>query len=171
MTHAIRPEIDTDIPTIRQIHLAAFDGPDEADLVDALGDGGHVLASLVAEIDGQVVGHILFSRMHIETDDGDIPAASLAPMAVLPDHQNRGIGSELVERGLEHCRDLGERIAVVLGHPDYYPRFGFRPELAADLDSPWTGSDAFMALELADGALHDLGGRVRYPAPFGIDEA
>ena len=104
-----------------------------------------------------------------ETDDGDVDAASLAPMGVLPEYQNRGIGSDLVERGLERCHELGERIVVVLGHPDYYPRFGFRPELAADLESPWTGSGAFMALELTDGALDDVAGPVRYAEPFGIE--
>ena len=165
----IRTTEPNDHAAIRRIHLAAFDGEDEADLVDALRDGDHILASLVAQVDDRVVGHILFSRMGLETEIETIDAVSLAPMAVLPDFQGRGIGSALVKAGLERLRELGERIVVVLGHPDYYPRFGFRSELAANLQSPWTGSDAFMALELVDGTLEALQGRVRYAEPFGID--
>jgi putative acetyltransferase len=89
-------------------------------------------------------------------------------MAVLPEYQRRGIGSALVRRALERCRDLGHRIVVVLGHPEYYPRFGFCPVLARALDSPFGGGDAFMALELVPGALESVTGRVEYAPPFGV---
>ncbi len=99
--------------------------PDEADLIDRLREEGDVLASFVAEVDGKIVGHILFSRMMVETAQGQVAAVSLAPMAVLPDHQGRQVGSRLVRLGLTELRARGERIVIVLGHVHYYPRFGF----------------------------------------------
>jgi len=97
---------------------------------------GAVLALFVAEVDSQVVGHILFSRMTVETAQGPVAAVSLAPMAVLPHHQGHQVGSQLVRRGLSELRARGERIVIVLGHKDYYPRFGFSPEKARYLASP-----------------------------------
>jgi putative acetyltransferase len=163
----IRAEHDADHPAIRAVNEAAFGGRDEADLVEALRDGGAVLLSLVAEVDGQVVGHVLFGRMSIETPTGDVPAVALAPMAVLPGYQRQGIGSQLIPAGLDHLRSLGEQIVIVVGHPAYYPRFGFSSETAGGLDGPFRG-EAFMALELTPGALAGVRGRVRYPAAFGI---
>lgn len=96
-----------------------------------------------------------------------MPALALAPMAVLPELQNRGIGSALVQKGLEVCRQLGYKIVIVVGHPAFYPRFGFSPKLAANLESPFSGGDSFMALELVPGALDGVAGRVQYPPPFG----
>ena len=104
----------------------------------------------------------------IVTEVGTIPSLALAPMAVLPEFQNQGIGSALVRRGLEMCREKGHKIVVVVGHPQYYPRFGFSPQLAADLASPFSGKDFFMALELVSGALDGVKGRVQYPPPFGV---
>jgi putative acetyltransferase len=123
--------------------------------------------SLVAWLDSQIVGHILFSRMAVETEQGSVPAISLAPMAVLLDRQRRQIGSQLVRRGLTTLRERGERIVIVLGHKEYYPRFGFTPENARYLASPFPPA-AFMALELADGALDDIRGTVKYPSAFGL---
>jgi putative acetyltransferase len=88
-------------------------------------------------------------------------------MAVLPERQRQGIGSALVQKGLEACRQQGHRIVVVLGHSHFYPRFGFSPRLAAHLESPFSGGDSFMAVELVPGALDGVVGRVQYPPPFG----
>jgi putative acetyltransferase len=152
---------------IRSINEAAFGRRHEADLVDGLRAAGVVLVSLVAELDTRIAGHILFSRMSIETTNGFLPAAALAPMAVLPSHQRRGIGERLVGSGLELLRRRGERIVIVLGHPDYYPRFGFSCEKARYLKSPFPPR-AFMAMELRPGALDGIRGTVRYPAAFGL---
>lgn len=152
---------------VRCVIAAAFGRPDEADLVDRLRAGDTTLLSLVAELDQRVVGHILFSRMWIDAPDGPIPAAALAPLAVLPEHQRRGIGGQLLRHGLNLLSDQGERIVIVLGHPDYYPRFGFSCEKARDLESPFP-REAFMALELILGALDGIRGTVRYAAAFGL---
>jgi putative acetyltransferase len=156
---------------VRSVHEAAFGRPDEADLVDNLRSEGAVLLSLVAEehqeAAPQIAGHILFSRMAIETSTGPITAAALAPVAVLPDYQRRGIGEQLIRAGLDLLRVQGERIVIVLGHPDYYSRFGFSSEKARSLESPFP-PEAFMALELSLGALEGVRGKVRYPAAFGL---
>jgi putative acetyltransferase len=161
----IRAETAADYDSVRRVNRLAFDGDVEAALVDALRAGGHVLVSLAAEEDGEVVGHILFSRMRIHTANGGLEAASLAPVAVLPAWQNRGIGSALVRAGLEACRGQGERIAVVLGHAHYYPRFGFSAELARRLHGDYSG-ESWMALELVPGALDGVEGAVEYADPF-----
>src|SRR5262245_36987197 len=153
MNATVRPETAADYDGIRHVNRLAFGQDDESRLVDALREAGYVRLSLVGERGGQVVGHILFSDLLIATDTGTIPALALAPMAVLPEFQNQGIGSSLVRRGLEACRAQGHRIVVVVGHPQYYPRFGFSAELAAELASPFSGKDFFMALELVPGAL------------------
>jgi putative acetyltransferase len=153
---------------IRTINEVAFGGPDEADLVDKLRADGHALISLVAELDAGLVGHILFSRMWIRSQAGAlVSAVALAPMAVLPEHQRKGIGGRLVRYGLELLRGRGEKIAIVVGHPDYYPRFGFSTEKAQSLESPFP-AEAFMAIELSTGALDGVQGSVVYPAAFGI---
>lgn len=103
--------------------------------------------------------------MTVETAQTSVPAVSLAPLAVLPDHQRRQVGSQLVRRGLTTLRELGERIVIVLGHKDDYPRFGFTTENARYLASPFP-PEAFMALELADGALEGIRGAVKYPSAF-----
>jgi putative acetyltransferase len=163
----IRSENPDDRDQIRRVNEAAFGRRDEADLVDALREEGAVLVSLVADLDNRVVGHILFSRMWIETAGERIPAVALAPVAVLPEHQRSGIGGKLIERGLNLLRSEGERIVIVLGDPDYYPRFGFSTEKARFLASPFP-PDAFMALELIARALDGVRGKVRYAAAFGL---
>jgi putative acetyltransferase len=161
-----RVERAADLDAIRHVNRLAFGQDDEASLVDALRDGGYVRVSLVAEYEGRVVGHVLFSDLPITTEAGTVPALALAPLAVLPEFQNRGIGSELVRRGLDLCRERGHRIVVVLGHPGFYPRFGFSAELATRLASPFAGGESFMAAELVPGALDGVSGRVVYPPPF-----
>ena len=167
MSIIIRPETTADHEAIRHVNRLAFSQDEEARLVDALREGGFVRVSLVAEKEGQVVGHILFSDLPIITGDGTVAALALAPMAVLPELQRQGIGSALVQSGLATCRLQSHRIVVVLGHAHFYPRFGFSPKLAAHLESPFSGSDSFMALELVPGALDGVVGRVQYPPPFG----
>jgi putative acetyltransferase len=165
MTPTLRSELDADRDALRQVHRLAFGRDIEATLVDELRTGRYVRVSVVAEINGQVVGHILFSDLAIVTAEGVVPALALAPLAVLPEHQRQGVGSALTRRGLEVARDSGHRIVVVLGHPAYYPRFGFSAELARRLESPYSGP-AFMALELVDGALDAVTGRLEYAPPL-----
>jgi putative acetyltransferase len=162
----IRPGAHADHEAISRVNRLAFGQDSEARLVDALRDGKYVRLSLVAETDRQVVGHILFSHLPIITDLGTLPALALAPMAVLPAFQKQGIGSVLIRRGLEVCKEQGHRIVIVLGHPHFYSRFGFTSKLAARLESPYSGRESFMAVELVRGALDGIEGRVEYPPPF-----
>jgi putative acetyltransferase len=152
---------------VRAVNQAAFGRPDEAALVEALHAEGAVILSLVAEMERQIAGHILFSRMWIDGSDGAVQAVALAPMAVLPAQHRRGIGGQLIRHGLDMLRGRRERIVLVLGHPNYYPRFGFSSPKAAALESPFR-PQAFMALELTPGALDGVRGKVRYPAAFGL---
>jgi putative acetyltransferase len=167
MSLVIRAETTLDLEAIRAVNQQAFGQEDEARLVDALRDGGYLRLSLVAEIDDQVIGHILFSDLPIVTVPGTIPALALAPLAVLPNFQRQGIGSELVRQGLDLCRIQGHGIVIVLGHPEFYPRFGFSADLAQPLHSPFSG-DVWMATELVPGALMGVTGKVVYPEPFGL---
>jgi putative acetyltransferase len=168
VTPIVRPESASDREAVYRANQLAFGQDEEAVLVDALRSGGYARVGLVAELDGAVVGHILFSDLPILTNSGTVSAVSLAPMAVVPDAQRRGIGSALVRAGLEACRAAGHRIVVVLGHADYYPRFGFSAKLAEPLLSPFHGKDSWMAAELVPGALDGVSGWVQYAPPFGI---
>jgi putative acetyltransferase len=163
----IRPETPADYTAVYEVNKLAFENRDaEPRLVEALrGLPGTI--SLVAELEGRVVGHILFTPIDIETENGIVPAISLAPLAVRPGFQNRGIGADLSRRGLEACQVQGHKIAIVLGHPNYYPRFGFSSALAKPLACPWgdTG-EAWMALEFVPGALAGVKGKVIYPEAF-----
>ena len=165
----IRPEQPDDLPWIHAVNTLAFGQPDEAKLVDQLRDDGDVLASLVAVGDGnEIDGHILFSRLGLLFDDGtSAEAAALAPVAVRPDRQRRGIGKALVRTGLAACKTQQLPAIIVLGHPEYYPKFGFSAALARDLRSPFPG-DAFMALELIPDMLRGKRGAVRYAKAFGL---
>src|SRR5262249_31321273 len=127
---------------------------------------GFASVSLVAEDQSGILGHILFSRLEVRDAGRPLTGfVALAPLAVLPERQGRGIGSRLVRGGLEACRQRGERVVVVLGDPAYYGRFGFRGELAARLESVYAPAH-WMALELTAGALFDVRARLEYPAPF-----
>jgi putative acetyltransferase len=163
----LRRELPEERSAIRAVNEAAFGRPDEADLVDRLRSGGAMIASFVAEREAQVVGHILFSRILLETASASIPAVALAPMAVLPAQQRRGVGGQLIRHGLDWLQGQGERIVTVLGHPRYYPRFGFSSDRARALASPFPAG-AFMALELVPSALDGVRGVVRYPEAFQI---
>ncbi len=164
---AIRPETPHDRAAIREVNRLAFETDEEADLVDRLREDGAVLAWLVAVEGDLVVGHILFSRLAVETGRGTVWGAALAPMAVRPERQRRGVGSALVRKGVAVCAALGCPFVLVVGHPEYYPRFGFRADAARNLEGPVAG-EAWMALELAPGALQGVSGRMRYPRAFGL---
>jgi putative acetyltransferase len=164
----VRPARAADREAIRRIHAAAFGRPDEAELALRLLDREPACISLVAEADGAPVGHALWSPVRVEGRSFTPAPMALGPLAVLPESQRGGAGGALVRAGLAACRRNGVPFAVVLGHPTYYPRFGFVPAARFGLsfgDMP--PRDAFMAQELAPGALADASGRVRYAPEFG----
>ena len=163
----VRAEKTEDSDAIRRVNELAFGRPNEADLVDALRANASPCISLVAVVDEQVAGHIFFSPVTVETDNGGFAAMALAPMGVLPEYQNRGIGSRLVREGLKECQRLGHDVVVVLGHPEYYPRFGFAPASLKGLRSEYDVPDeVFMVTELVPGALGGRRGLVKYHAEF-----
>lgn len=167
----IRAEQAGDEEPIRRLVTAAFEGTDEADLIDALRVSPAWIPglSLVAQDGDAIVGHALFTRARVAAR----PALGLAPVAVEPSRQRQGIGDALVRAGLAVARALDERVVVVIGHPSYYPRFGFVPAVPRGLTSvfaPGEHADAFMVLELAPGALDGVTGPVEYAAPFGAFE-
>jgi len=162
----LRDEREDDAEAVRALYLAAFEGPGEAVLVDRLREQAESSVALVAEAAGRVVGHILFSPVSV--DSNATRMMGLAPMAVRPGLQRRGVGALLVRGGLERCAQLGVEAVVVLGHADYYPRFGFRPAHEFGLDCEYdVPPEVFQALELHDGALDAVSGTVRYHGAFG----
>ena len=170
----LRNETTADRATVRVVHERAFARKDEADLVQQLHQEGVILASWVAEIGGiaeiggQIVASIVFSRIFVKSGENSFPAVALAPLAVLPQHQRKGIGAMLVVHGLDRLQRAGESIVLVLGDPGYYSRFGFSAEKAEAIVSPFPPAH-FMALDLHPGALQGVRGRVHYPAAFQID--
>jgi putative acetyltransferase len=163
----LRSESPEDIPAIHHIHTAAFERPNEAELVDALRRNKALTISLVAILDGRLVGHIAFSPVTITSSTATMEALGLAPMAVLPTYQRRGIGSQPVEAGLTACRKTPYGVVVVLGHPHYYPRFGFVPAkpwgIVWEHDAP---EEAFLVKEIHEGALVHTRGVVKYRPEF-----
>jgi len=163
----VRPEQPGDAPQIRTINQQAFGGDVEADLIETLRASGLPLISLVAEVEQQVVGHILFSPVTLSGGTHAPAIAGLGPMAVLPEWQQRGVGSLLVTTGLAYCADSGYVAVVVLGHPAYYPRFGFVPASRFNLTSEFKVPDeVFMVKELQDAALQDASGTIQYHPAF-----
>lgn len=174
----IRPERPSDHAGIRSVNLRAFDGPFESRLVDALRRDANPFISLVADDAGFIVGNICFSPVEIVRDcspdagtagsaSGTPSVVGLAPMSVLPEHQGQGIGSMLVEAGLKACRAEHIDAVVVLGHPTYYPRFGFRAATTFGLRSEYDAPPgAFMAQELRPAALAHSAGLVRFHPAF-----
>jgi putative acetyltransferase len=163
----IRTETPEDTILVYHVNQEAFGQSQEADIVDKLRKRGALIVSLVAVQDSEVVGHIAFSPVEITSDKSSFEAVALAPMAVLPLLQNKGIGSQLVLAGLQECRRLGREIIVVLGHPNYYPRFGFVPAIPKGIECEFeVPNEAWMITELNEGALAGRQGKVRFQREF-----
>jgi putative acetyltransferase len=165
----ICPESPGDFPAIYEVNRQAFGQDGEARLVDALREDGDYdpELSLIAVHDGRIIGHILFPPINIVSDTATTPALALAPLSVHQDYQCRGIGAALVQEGLGECRRLGHHIVIVVGHPGYYPRFGFTLARDLGIHAPFPCPDeAFMALGLSAHALDGISGTVRYPLAF-----
>ena len=160
----IRDETLNDAPAIREVNNQAFGQPLEGRLVELLRNNDVVILSLVAVVDELITGHILFSPVTLTTEMGEVPGAGLGPMAVLPEFQRSGIGSKLITTGIARMRQMGTTFVVVLGHADYYPRFGFERASGYGVRCQWeVPDDAFMIMPLTDRALPGL---VRYRAEF-----
>nr|AHG52947.1 hypothetical protein META_00021 [uncultured organism] len=162
----IRPEQPGDSAGIYAVHCAAFPSDVEARLVDRLRANRQAIVSLVAEEEGRIVGHILFSPVVI-AGQTESRGLGLAPVAVAPDWQRRGVGSALIRAALAACRGLDCGFVVLLGHPDYYPRFGFERASRFGLTNEYGADEAFMVLEMRPGSLPPGGGLVRYGPEFG----
>jgi putative acetyltransferase len=163
----IRDELSSDIENIWEIKIDAFETEDEPILVNALRSSGCTYISLVAESEDKVVGHILFTPVELSGNKNNLKIMGLAPMAVSSQYQNKGIGSKLVKAGLERCKSLGYDAVVVLGHPNYYPRFGFIPSVKFGIKSEYEVPDeVFMILELVQGSLKNHKGIIKYHEAF-----
>jgi putative acetyltransferase len=162
----IRLEEKHDRAAVDRVNVAAFETPAEAKLVDALREHARPVVSVVAEDDGMIIGHIMFSPVELP-GHAQRKIMGLAPMAVAPGNQRQGVGSALVRAGLEKCKQLGFGAVVVLGHAEYYPRFGFVPStqfgIGCEYDVP---EDVFLALELQPGALQGVSGKIKYHPAF-----
>ena len=163
----IRPETQEDETPIHYVNQEAFGRNQEADLVNKLRKRGVLTVSLVAVQKTAVVGHIAFSPVEITSEKSSFEALTLAPVAILPAHQNKGIGSQLVIAGLDECRRLGHEIIVLAGHPNYYPRFGFVRGSTKGIECEFRVPDeAWMIAELKQGALAGRRGKVRFQPEF-----
>jgi putative acetyltransferase len=163
----IRLEQEADHQQIRIINTSAFETDAEANLVEALRQSDIPLISLVAEEQNQLIGHILFSPVSLAGQTHAPAIAGLAPMAVLPAWQGKGVGSRLVREGLKFCAEAGYAAVVVIGHPDYYPRFGFVPASTFNIKSEYEVPDeAFMLKELKKSALTGIQGVIQYHETF-----
>jgi putative acetyltransferase len=162
----IRKEESRDLDSVRRLNLAAFENGPEAAIVDKLRTSCEDYLAFVAVEEASVVGHILFTPVTV--DGSDVVGMGLAPMAVLPARQRNGIGSQLVQHGLQHLGQSGCLFVVVLGHPEYYPRFGFKLASKYQLRSQWVGipDEAFLVVVFDGGALPEAGGTARYRDEF-----
>ena len=159
----IREELPADITAIRQVNSRAFEQDQEGNIVEALRLNGAALLSLVAILNGHVVGHIMYSPSSV----GSLSGAALGPMAVLPEHQRQGIGSQLIEAGNRKLKEAGCPFIVVVGHADYYPRFGFRPASNHGIRCEWDVPDnVFMVLVLNQTKMQSVSGLAKYRHEF-----
>lgn len=166
----VRPEQKSDIEAIKTLHDLAFKGENESRLIELIRHSEYFIPelSLVVENEkNELVGHILFSTAHIQTETTLVPTLALSPMAVHPDFQHKGIGSELVMKGILKSGELGFGHIVVLGHPNFYPKFGFIKSAEKEIKPPFpVPEEVFMVLELKEGSLEDISGAVVYPTAF-----
>jgi putative acetyltransferase len=164
----IQPERPDDIAAVRTLNETAFGQPSEAAIVDSIRAACPDAVSLVAVDDSQVVGHIFFSPVFASGERGTKQGMGLAPMAVLPERQRQGVGSMLVQAGIEAMRERDCPFIIVLGHPEYYPRFGFVPASQHGLSCQWDGvpDEAFMVLILDEDAMAGVSGTARYRDEF-----
>lgn len=169
MQPIIRPETPDDIEAIDRLQTAGFGRPDEALLVTEIRAAGDITFSLVAELDGEVVGHVLVSPVTITANGETYPGEGLGPLAVDKSMQRRGIGKALMNAAIEQCKQAGVDLIFVLGSPDYYPQFGFQPAIPLGFDSNYTQGEGdhpyFMVLVLRPGA-EKRGGFMRYHQAF-----
>ena len=162
-----RPETGRDVAAVRRVVLAAFPTAEEADLVDALRTDPAWVPGLswVAEAPGgRIAGYALLTRCRI----GGADALALAPVAVLPAHQRRGAGQAVTRAVLEAARERGEALVVVLGHPEYYPRFGFVPASRMGIRAPFEVPDESLMALVLDASAPIPSGTIEYAAPFGV---
>ena len=166
----IRQETPADKDAVRNVHQLAFGRPDESGLVESISQSNSYIPELsfVALIDNQVVGHVLFSIVHIDTEPDVKPVLALAPLAVHPQYQRIGVGDRLTRHGIAEAKSRGWDAVIVLGQPSYYPRFGFQPSHEYGIESPFPLNDpsAFMVMELKEDALENCCGTVVYPNFF-----
>jgi putative acetyltransferase len=159
----IRPEQPADIPAVRRVHEASFPTRAEADLVDRVRADGKAAVSLIAQDDGNVIGHALFSPVTFDPAAA-VTAFALAPMAVMPGHEKHAVGRRLVQNGLAECHAQGACLVVVLGEPDYYGRFGFERASRHGLRNEFGAEEEFMVF-LLDARAHPTPGTVVKYAP------
>ena len=166
----IRPETENDHVSIRRVNDLAFGRPEEGRLVDNLRQLPEFepRLSLIAELDGQIIGHVLFSPIYIQGEDGEeYPCLSLGPIAVAPEYQEQGYGGKLIEAGHRAALELDYTAVLLLGHPGYYPRFGYLPAEKWEITNPWQiDDDPWMGIELVKGALECKAGLAIYPDAF-----
>ncbi len=168
MNITIRKEEEKDYKKVYEVNLLAFQQENESKLIEKIRKGENFVPelSLVAEIGDEIVGHILFSRIKI-VGDSILESLALAPMAVIPEFQKQGIGTKLIKKGIEKAKELGFDSIIVLGHKEYYPKFGFTRALKWSIKCPFEVPDeAFMAIELTERAFEDKAGTVKYPDEF-----
>ena len=166
MCVVIRDQQPADAPRVHQVLLDAFPGGEEAAIVRAALERGKAAVSLVAVADGEVVGHILFTEMSFSPAQPQVDAVGLGPVAVLPAHQGRGIGSDLIREGIARCRALGKGAVFVMGEPAFYSRFGFAPAGSYGIGNEYGVDDPFMAIELESGALAGVSATASYIPEF-----
>lgn len=165
---SVRLEKSEDIPQVRTVNSEAFGQPTEANIVDKLRQACSDALFLIAEEDGKIVGHITFTPVVIDNQKAKVEGMGLAPMAVLPSRQRQGIGSKLVRRGLDILQDRGCPYVIVLGHPEYYPRFGFKPASKYNIRCQWERipDEAFMILVFDQSTLRNVSGVAMYRDEF-----
>ena len=160
----IHEEQPSDVAAIREVNKRAFGQDQEANIVDALRSNNAALLSLVATQNGRVVGHIMYSTASV---GGEVAGVALGPIAIVPELQRQGIGGKLIETGNQKLKDAGYPFIIVLGHPDYYPRFGFELASRHGIKCEWEVPDnAFMLLVLDEQAMHGVSGLANYRLEF-----